>query len=79
MRSVSINANRLRQELARRGLSSRELARHAKLSVLTVRSALAGRRIAPASLKQIAESLERIPVLAVADDLLLDVEADGAA
>ena len=79
MRSVSINARRLRQELARRGLSSRELAREAKLSVLTVRAALAGRRIAPGSLKQIATTLERIPVLAVADDLLLDAESDGAA
>ncbi len=77
MRSVSINARRLRQELARRGLSSRELAREAQLSVLTVRAALAGRPIAPASLKQIAATLERIPVLAIADDLLLDVDGVG--
>jgi hypothetical protein len=45
--------------------------------VLTVRAALAGRPIAPASLKQIAATLERIPVLAIADDLLLDVDGVG--
>lgn len=74
--SVVVNARRLRQELARRGLSARDLAGQARLSVLTVRAAMAGRPIAPSSLKLIAETLKRIPVLEVADALLMDLE-DG--
>jgi hypothetical protein len=37
---------------------------------------MAGRPIAPSSLKLIAETLKRIPVLEVADALLMDLE-DG--
>lgn len=74
MRSVAINGHRLEHELALRGLSARVFARHARLSVLTVRAAMAGRRIAPASLKLIAETLAGIPVLEVADALLMDLD-----
>jgi len=75
VRSVAVNARRLRQEAARRGLSTGDLARQAKLSVRTVRAAMAGNRIAPASLRLIAETLARIPVLDIADALLLDIDA----
>jgi hypothetical protein len=78
-RSVRVNGRALRQEMARRGLSSRDIATSGKLSVLTVRSALASRRIAPGSLKIIAETLERFPVLQIADALLLDLNEDEGA
>jgi hypothetical protein len=35
---------------------------------------MAGNRIAPASLRVIAETLARIPILDIADALLLDVD-----
>jgi lambda repressor-like predicted transcriptional regulator len=76
VRSVRVNGRALRQEMARRGLSPRDIAVSGKLSVLTVRSALASRRIAPRSLKIIAEALDRFPVLQVVDALLLDLNED---
>ena len=68
--SVVIQANRLRSEMERRGLSARELARVAGLSAPTVCTALAGRPIAMRSLQLIAETLSRIPPSTVADALL---------
>jgi len=68
--SVVIQAQRLRSEMDRRGLSARELARVAGLSAPTVCTALAGRPIAQRSLQLIAETLSRIPPNTVADTLL---------
>jgi transcriptional regulator with XRE-family HTH domain len=68
--SVVIQAERLRAEMVRRGLSARELARAAGVSAPTVGTALAGRPIATRSLQLIAETLGRIPPLAVVDALL---------
>ena len=73
--SVVVLAQRLRQEMARRGWSSSDLARHARLANATVSAALAGRPIAPASLAQIAKALSEAPVIDAIDDLLAPSES----
>lgn len=55
----------LRREMRRRSLSVRELARQAHLDVQTVRKALEGRPITPASGQLISQALDAIPVFKV--------------
>ncbi len=59
--SVLINALLLRYELAIRGLSAFDLAKLAHLSPATVSAALAGRRIAEASAREIEKVLKATP------------------
>jgi lambda repressor-like predicted transcriptional regulator len=68
--SVVVHPGRLRQEIARRGWSVRDLAREAKLSEATVSAALAGRPIAAGSLALIAKALSRVPASDVIDSLI---------
>jgi transcriptional regulator with XRE-family HTH domain len=68
--SVVIEPNRLRRELARRGLSATELSHEARVSGATVSAALAGRPISATSLQLLTEALLRRPVLALIDSLL---------
>jgi transcriptional regulator with XRE-family HTH domain len=68
--SVVIEPNRLRRELARRGLSATELSHEARVSGATVSAALAGRPISATSLQLLTEALLRRPVLAFIDSLL---------
>jgi transcriptional regulator with XRE-family HTH domain len=56
--SVLIDSDRLRYELAIRGMSALNLAKQARLSPATVSAALAGKPIAEASLGLIAHVLE---------------------
>lgn len=58
--------------MVRRGLSVRGLAKAAGLSAPTISTALAGRAIAAYSLRQIAETLTRIPPIDIVDALLTD-------
>jgi transcriptional regulator with XRE-family HTH domain len=68
--SVGIDAERLKYEMARRGLSASELARAARLSPQTVGAALAGREISSSSLRLIGSALGDSPIIAVIDALL---------
>jgi len=68
--SVLINPVLLRYELAIRGLSAFDLAKLAHLSPATVSAALAGRRIAEASAREIEKVLQAIPPLEVLKRLI---------
>jgi hypothetical protein len=59
--STTIDVDRLRYELAIRGMSAVKLADKAHLSPATVSAALAGKPIAEASLELIGHVLERTP------------------
>jgi transcriptional regulator with XRE-family HTH domain len=74
--SVRLQPDRLRFEMARRGLSATELARVAKLSHPTVSAALAGRPISATSLQLIAAALARLPVVHMIDALLGNDDRD---
>lgn len=67
----------LRRQMVRRGLSARALAREARLNVQTVLAAMAGHPISVASFRTMSETLERIPVLDIADSLLIDEDDLG--
>jgi lambda repressor-like predicted transcriptional regulator len=68
--SVVIHPGRLRQEIARRGWSARDLAHEARLSEATVSAALAGKPIAASSVALIANALTRVPASDVIDSLI---------
>jgi hypothetical protein len=59
--SVAFDPVLLRYELAIRALSAFDLAKRAHLSPATVSAALAGRRIAEASAREIEKVLQAIP------------------
>jgi transcriptional regulator with XRE-family HTH domain len=61
--SVVLNRAQLRLEIAQRGWTASQLAREAGLSPATLSAALAGRAVAAASLKRIAEALARAPAI----------------
>jgi transcriptional regulator with XRE-family HTH domain len=69
--SVPINTERLMREMARRGWSRRDLARAAGISAPTVTMALAGRPVAPVTLKRIALALLAAKPVEGIDSLLL--------
>lgn len=67
---ITLQPDRLRLELARRGWSAADLAREARVSPPTVSAALAGRPIAAQSLALIAGALSRGLVVPTIDVLL---------
>jgi len=67
---VSISVPRLRLELARRGWTHCDLARSAGISAPTVSAAMAGRSLAPKTVRRIAEALSAAPPIAGLDSLL---------
>jgi transcriptional regulator with XRE-family HTH domain len=77
--SVNVDSERLRQEISRRGWSSLDLARAARISPATVSAALHGRPIAASSLGLIAKALASTPVVDVIDRLLRGPEGVGTA
>jgi len=68
--SVTVDAQRLRQEIARRGWSAVDLARAARLSPATVSAALSGRPIAATSLNLMARALAEAPANELIERLL---------
>ena len=68
--SVTVDAQRLRQEIARRGWGGVDLARAARLSPATVSAALSGRPISATSIGLMAKALASNPADAVIDRLL---------
>ncbi|HLI60788.1 MAG TPA: hypothetical protein VKV21_14095 [Solirubrobacteraceae bacterium] len=68
---ILINAAALERELARRGWTSRDLARAAGLCDATVSMARSGRPVSPATLRLMAAALAKAPALAEIDSLLL--------
>ena len=68
---VTVHPGRLRQELARRGWSAADLARHSGVSHPTISAALAGRPIAARSLGRVASALQAAPPVDAIDRLLL--------
>ena len=68
--SVTVDAQRLRQEIARRGWGGVDLARAARLSPATVSAALSGRPIAATSLNLMVKALTSAPVDSLIDRLL---------
>jgi transcriptional regulator with XRE-family HTH domain len=67
---IVICSARLRLELARRGWGHRDLARAAGISPPTVSAAIAGRPVAPRTLKRIAEALATVAPVDGVDQLL---------
>jgi transcriptional regulator with XRE-family HTH domain len=68
--SVRLDASRLRHERDRRAWTNTELAAAAGVSNPTVTAALAGRPVAPRTLRLIARALAACPVVADVDALL---------
>jgi transcriptional regulator with XRE-family HTH domain len=68
--SYSVNAARLRYEMARRGWDAINLAREARLSPATVSTALAGKPVSAQSLSLIVEALSRTPANDLIDRLI---------
>lgn len=59
--SASLNPDRLREELAVRGLDQRQLAHIAKVSPTTVSAAANGKPLKPGTLRKLAAALARTP------------------
>jgi transcriptional regulator with XRE-family HTH domain len=74
MATAIIDAAQLRYELARRNLTQRDLAHLAGLPEMTVSRAINGRPVVPATLRRIAEALDRTPVGRGADLVLVRPE-----
>jgi len=67
---ITLDGDRLRLEMARRGLTAARLAHAARLSEATVCSALAGRPVSVVTLSLIAEALGQLPVIGMVDSLI---------
>lgn len=65
------NGDRLRLELAKRGLSQERFAQVADVTAATVLHAVAGRPLSPTTLNKITTALVKLPVLPGADDLVV--------
>lgn len=70
MAAVSINSDRLRRELLRRGWSGADLSRRTGISKPTISCAMRGRPIQPRTLKRIARALSETQAIDGADDLM---------
>ena len=68
--SITVDSDRLRRELIRRGWHSSDLAREAGLSEPTISAALMGHQISVHSLRSIAEAIARTPEVAGIDALM---------
>lgn len=66
-----LGTNRLRLEMTRRRMNGIELARAARVSPATVCAALAGKPVAPKTLKAIASALLRTPPVELIDSLIV--------
>ncbi len=65
-----INAERLRYEMALRGMTAAELARLASVNKNTVTRALCGRSVSQRTLRELSRTLLSYPTLRMADVLL---------
>lgn len=68
--SVVVSADRLRHEMARRGLSQADLAALARVAPATITHAVHGRPLAAATVAMIARGLVRAEVVDGVDSLL---------
>jgi len=69
---IRINHERLKHELAIRGLSHADLARKAALSNPTITAATHGRSVSPYTVSQIAKVLAKTPPIEGIADLIGD-------
>lgn len=67
---IRIGPDRLRREMACRGLYCADLARLADLSPATVSAAMQGRPVSPRTLRRVAVALSRVPVVPGSSELL---------
>lgn len=67
---IRIDTERLRREMACRGLYCSDLARRADLSPATVSAVMHGRPVSPRTLRGIAAALSRVPVVPGSSDLV---------
>lgn len=74
MSGTALKQQRLRLEMARRGLQASDVARLAGLSPATMTAALHGRTVSPMTLLKIATVLTEVPVVRGVDDLI-NIEA----
>jgi transcriptional regulator with XRE-family HTH domain len=65
--SATLDSERLRRELVRRGWNANELAQAARLSNATISAACRGRAISPTSVRLIVKALMSQPPLADID------------
>jgi transcriptional regulator with XRE-family HTH domain len=68
--SVTIDADALRRELARRGLTAADFARLSRVSPATLSHALCGRSLSVSTVRCFARALTSAPVLDGADAIL---------
>lgn len=68
---IALNTQTLDRELARRGWTSRDLARASGLCDATISTARSGRRVSPQTLRLIAVALTKAPPVEAIDSLLL--------
>ncbi len=68
---IALNTEALDREIARRGWTSRDLARAAGLCEATISTARSGKRISPQTLRLIALALTKAAPVSAIDSLLL--------
>ncbi len=68
---IALNTEALDREIARRGWTSRDLARAAGLCEATICTARSGKRISPQTLRMIAVALTKAAPVSAIDSLLL--------
>jgi transcriptional regulator with XRE-family HTH domain len=73
---VYVNVLRLRREIALRGWRQTDLARAAGLSAGTITTVMKGGPVSPATLRKVAATLRRHPIIPGMDELL---HVEGAA
>jgi len=69
--SIVLNPARLERELARRALTSAELAKAAGVSGATVTAARSGRPLSPRTVRRIVTALSSVPPIEEIETLLL--------
>jgi lambda repressor-like predicted transcriptional regulator len=74
--SVVVNVRQLRQEMARRGWASADLARESHLSQSTISAALGGKGVTAHSVGLIARALSRVPAIGGIDSIINRGEAE---
>jgi hypothetical protein len=67
---TALKQQRLRLEMARRGLQAIDLARLAGLNPATMTAALHGRTVSPTTLLKIVMALTRVPAVPGVEDLI---------
>jgi lambda repressor-like predicted transcriptional regulator len=77
--NVSINRERLCNELARRGWTVADLSARAGVSAATLSAVMAGRPVRPTTAKRIALAISKAPVVDGMDRILTELDGGESA